>query len=117
MSDNAKTANGVKTFTDGNFQTEVVASGTPVLVDFWAQWCGPCHMLTPTVEQLAGEYDGRVAVGKLNIDENPKTAAEFGIRSIPTILVFQDGKVAEALVGVQPKDRYKDVLDKLTGGN
>ncbi len=97
-------------FTDTNFQSEVLDSDQPVLVDFWAAWCGPCRVVGPTIEELAHEYDGTVKVGKLNTDENPQTPSDFGISSIPAVLLFKDGKVVETLVGVQPKERYEAAL-------
>ncbi len=97
-------------FTDANFQSEVLDSDQPVLVDFWAAWCGPCRAVGPTIEQLAEQYDGTVKVGKLNIDENPQSPSGFGIHSIPAVLLFKDGKVVETLVGVQPKERYEQAL-------
>ncbi len=100
-------------FTDANFQTEVIDSDQPVLVDFWAAWCPPCRALGPTIEELAKQYDGTVKVGKLNIDENPQTPSSFGIGSIPAVLLFDDGKVVETLVGVQPKERYEQALGQV----
>ncbi len=97
-------------FTDANFTSEVLDSDLPVLVDFWAAWCGPCRVVGPTIEELAHEYDGTVKVGKLNVDENQQAPSDFGINSIPTVLLFKDGKVVETLVGVQPKERYEAVL-------
>ena len=97
-------------FTDANFNEEVLASDRPVLVDFWAPWCGPCHALAPTIEALSEQYEGRVRVGKLNVDENPATAEAYGIRSIPVVLLFDKGKVVERFVGVQPKQRYEEIL-------
>ncbi len=97
-------------FTDANFQSEVLDSDQPVLVDFWATWCGPCRAVGPTIEELAKQYDGTVKVGKLNIDENPQAPSGFGIMSIPAVLLFKDGKVVETLVGVQPKERYEAAL-------
>ncbi len=88
--------------TDSNFD-EVVNSGKPVLVDFWAEWCGPCKMIGPVVEELAGDYDGRAVVAKLNVDENPQTTAKFGVRSIPTLLVFKGGQIVDKQVGAVPK--------------
>ncbi len=99
--------------TDANFQSEVLESDQPVLVDFWAAWCGPCRVVGPTIEELAHEYDGTVKVGKLNIDENQQAPSDFGISSIPTVLLFKDGKVVETLVGVQPKERYEAVLGQV----
>ncbi len=102
-------SNAIK-FTDANFQSEVLDSDQPVLVDFWAAWCGPCRAVGPTIEELAKQYDGTVKIGKLNIDENPQAPSGFGIHSIPAVLLFKDGKVVETLVGVQPKERYEAAL-------
>lgn len=90
-------------FTDSNFQEEVLKSDKPVLVDFWANWCGPCHMLAPTIKELANDFDGEIKVGKLDVDENQYTASQFGIMSIPTVILFQGGRALTRLVGVQPK--------------
>ncbi|MCH7686725.1 MAG: thioredoxin [Planctomycetes bacterium] len=98
-------------FTDANFQSEVLDSDKPVLVDFWAAWCGPCRVVSPTIEELAHEYDGTVKVGKLNIDENPQAPSDFGISSIPAVLLFKDGKVVETLVGVQSRERYQQAIE------
>ncbi len=100
-------------FTDANFQSEVLDSDQPVLVDFWAAWCGPCRAVGPTIEELAKQFDGTVKVGKLNIDENPQAPSGFNIHSIPAVLVFKDGKVVETLVGVQPKERYAQALQQV----
>ena len=100
-------------FTDANFQNEVLDSDQPVLVDFWAAWCGPCRAVGPTIEALAEQYDGTVKVGKLNIDENPKAPNGFGIHSIPAVLLFKDGKVVESLIGVQSKERYEQALQQV----
>ena len=100
-------------FTDANFQSEVLDSDQPVLVDFWAAWCGPCHAVAPTIEELAKQYDGTVKVGKLNVDENQQSAGSFGISSIPAVLLFKNGKVVETLVGVQPKQRYEAALGQV----
>lgn len=91
------------TVTDENFAREVEAASLPVLLDLWAAWCGPCQVIAPVVEQLAAELAGRVKVGKLNVDENPQTAARFGVRSIPTLLIFKNGREADRLVGALPK--------------
>ena len=99
-----------KVFTDQNFEEEVLNSQKPVLVDFWAPWCGPCQMMGPIIEELAEELEGKVVVGKLNVDENPQMAQKYGIMSIPTLLVFKNGQVVEQFVGVQPKEVLKRVL-------
>ena len=97
-------------FTDTNFQREVIDSDTPVLVDFWAVWCGPCKMIAPVVEELASEYNGLLKVGKVNVDTNPEVSMKFGIRSIPTIMIFKGGKVVEQIIGALPK---KTLVDKV----
>ena len=101
----------VHEFTDSNFSTEVLKSDTPVLVDFWAPWCGPCRQIAPAIDQLASENAGAVKVGKVNIDENPGTAQEYGVSSIPTLLIFNGGEVVNRLVGAQPKSRLQQALD------
>jgi thioredoxin 1 len=102
----------VQTFTDSNFDQTVINSATPVLVDFWAEWCGPCKRLAPTVDALAGEYNGKVTIGKLNVDENPTTAEKFQIRGIPALLLFKGGQVVESVIGLQQKDVLKKVIDR-----
>ena len=96
--------------TDDNFSEEVLQANEPVLVDFWAAWCGPCRMVAPIVEELAGEYDGRAKVCKLDVDAAQKTAGEFGIRSIPTLLIFKEGKVADQVIGAVPKTQIPEKL-------
>ncbi|MFA7319635.1 MAG: thioredoxin [Parcubacteria group bacterium] len=100
-------------FTDQNFDQEVMKSDKPTLVDFWAPWCGPCQMMGPIVEELASEMGDKVKVGKLNVDENPATAQAFTVMSIPTILIFKDGKVAQKFIGVQSKEALKEALEKI----
>ena len=97
---------------DQNFDSEVLNSNVPVIVDFWAEWCGPCKMLAPTVEALANEYAGKVKVGKLNVDDNVSSASRFNIRGIPTLLIFQHGQIKEQLVGTQPKSVIEKALNK-----
>jgi thioredoxin 1 len=99
-----------KVFTDHNFEQEVLNSQKPVLVDFWAPWCGPCQMMGPIIEQLAEELEGKVIVGKINVDENPQMAQKYGIMSIPTLLVFKNGQVVEQFLGIQPKEVLMQVL-------
>jgi thioredoxin len=105
----------VQTFTDGNFDDTVLKSSAPVLVDFWAEWCGPCKRLAPTVDALAADYAGKVTFGKLNVDENPNVSFKFQIRGIPTLLLFKGGQVVESVVGLTQKDDLKKVIDKHIG--
>jgi thioredoxin 1 len=105
-------AGKVQVFSDANFETEVLKSEVPTLVDFWAVWCAPCRALAPTIEELAGQYDGRVKVGKLNVDENAETGNRFQIRGIPTLLLFHRGVVKETMVGLQAKEKIEQVLNK-----
>jgi thioredoxin 1 len=102
----------VQTLTDSNFEDSVIKSATLVLVDFWAEWCGPCRRLAPTVDELATDFDGRMVVGKLNVDDNPSTAGRFSIRGIPTLLLFKGGQIVEQVVGLADKDSLKKLIDK-----
>ncbi|HVB38899.1 MAG TPA: thioredoxin [Vicinamibacterales bacterium] len=105
-------AENVQVFSDGNFEDQVIKSGSPVLVDFWAEWCAPCKRLGPTVDALAADYAGKVVVGKLNVDDNPNTPGQYGIRGIPTLLLFKGGQVVESVVGLVQKDDLKKVIDR-----
>ena len=98
--------------TDAEFESTVLQSDKPVILDFWAEWCQPCKMLSPTVEEIAGEYEDAVKVGKLNVDDNPDTATKYGIRGIPTLLFFKGGQVVQQLVGVKSKSEIKKVIDE-----
>ena len=99
-------------FTDQNFDQEVLKSDKPVLVDFWAPWCGPCQAMGPIIEELANEYEGKVKVGKINVDENAQTAEKYEIMSIPSLKIFKGGQVIEELVGMQAKENLKSALDR-----
>jgi thioredoxin 1 len=105
-------AENVHTFTDGNFDETVLKAGVPVLVDFWAEWCGPCRRLAPTIDALAADYAGKVTVGKMNIDDNPDTPTKFRIMGIPAVLLFKNGQVVESVVGLAPKEDFKRAIDK-----
>tara|TARA_R110002126_G_scaffold3477_1_gene19801 strand:+ start:6170 stop:6496 length:327 start_codon:yes stop_codon:yes gene_type:complete len=98
-------------FTDSNFEAEVLNSDKPVLVDFWAEWCGPCRMIGPVVEEMAGEYDGKAKIGKVNVDNNPEISVKYGIRSIPALLIFKNGEVVDQIVGAVPKPHLTKQLD------
>ena len=108
-----ESAGGPVNVTDGTFSDQVERSATPVLLDLWADWCGPCHMLAPVISQLSSELAGRIKVAKLNIDENPRTAARFGVQSIPTLLVLKAGAEVDRLVGVQPKQEILRRLENI----
>ncbi len=98
-------------FTDSNFEDEVEKSDTPVLVDFWAEWCGPCRMVGPVVDEIAGEYEGKAKVGKVNVDHNPEVSVKYGIRSIPALMIFKNGEVVDTIIGAVPKTHIKKQLD------
>ena len=100
-------------FTDGNFEEEVLKAEKPCLVDFWAEWCGPCLMVGPIVEEIASEYGEKLKVGKLNVDQNGQTAAKYGIMSIPSLLIFNQGKVVDQIVGAVPKKQFVERIDKI----
>ena len=102
-----------QTFTDSNFKDHVLQSKTPVVVDFWAPWCGPCKIVSPIIEELAKDYEGKVVVGKLNVDENVQTAGQYGVMSIPTVMIFKDGKPVQSLIGAQGKQTYKTEIEKV----
>jgi len=102
----------VKTFTDANFDTDVLQSTVPVLVDFWATWCAPCKAIAPVVDAIADEYAGKVAVGKVNVDDNPATPGKYGVRGIPTIILFKEGKVIDQVVGAVPKAQLEALIKK-----
>jgi thioredoxin 1 len=107
-------SSNIITLTKDNFAQQVLNSNTPILVDFWAEWCGPCKMIAPVLDELADEYSGRIHIGKVNIDEHQELASEYGVRAIPTLLLFQNGQVAEQIVGLRSKRDLKASFDKLT---
>ncbi len=99
-------------FSDAQFEADVLKSDTPVLVDFWATWCAPCKAIAPVLDQLAEEYDGKVKIGKVNVDENPGTPGQYGVRGIPTMILFKNGEIVDQLVGAVPKNQIESLLDK-----
>ncbi len=99
--------------TDGNFEPEILKSDIPALVDFWAPWCGPCHIIAPVIEELAKEYTGRLKVAKMNVEENPATPPRYGIRGIPTIILFKNGQVFDQIVGAVPKSKVEEMIKKV----
>lgn len=109
-------AETVLEFTDANFDEEVLGASEPVLVDFWAEWCMPCRMLAPTIDQIATEYEGKVKVGKIDTDSNRDVSVRFGITAIPTIILFKDGNVAQKFVGLTKKEEFAKALDTALGG-
>ncbi len=100
---------------DSNFEKEVLKAKTPVLVDFWAAWCGPCRMVAPMIDELAKEYEGRIAFGKVDVDQNPAIAGKYGIMGIPTLIIFNEGKPISQIVGARPKSELKSSLDSVLG--
>ena len=105
-------SDSIKNISDASFDSDVLNSDVPVLVDYWAEWCGPCKMIAPLLEDAARQYEGRVIIAKLNVDENPDTAAKFGIRGIPTLMLFKDGKAAATKVGAMSKSQLTAFLDE-----
>jgi thioredoxin 1 len=105
----------IMTFTDDNWQSDVLGSKVPVLVDFWAEWCGPCRALAPTIDQLAAEFAGKVAVGKMDMDKNMNVPVQYQIQAIPTLMIFKDGKLVQKFVGLQPKADYVNALKAIAG--
>lgn len=101
------------TFTDDNFDAEVLKSDQPVVIDFWAAWCGPCRMIAPIIEELSDEFDGKAKIGKLDVDENQQTAIKYGVRSIPTVLFVKDGEVKDTIIGAVPKAMFVEKLESL----
>ena len=99
------------TVTDDNFDDQVIQSEIPVLVDFWAEWCGPCKVIGPTIDALAADYLGKIKVAKLNVDDSPETAGRFGVRSIPTLIVFKDGEAQQAAIGVRPQGQLAELIE------
>ena len=102
-------------FTDKDFEEQVLKSDTPVVVDFWAPWCAPCRIVSPIVEELAKEYEGKLKIGKLNVDENPENASKYGVMSIPSLIFFKNGQPVKTMIGAQSKENYKKGLDESLG--
>ncbi|WP_155140145.1 thioredoxin TrxA [Aquisalinus luteolus] len=105
----------LKTITDDSFQDDVIDAGTPVLVDFWATWCGPCRQIAPALEEIAKEYDGKITVAKIDIDDNPETPGKYGVRGVPTLMIFKDGEVAATSVGAKPKGQLVQWINETVG--
>ena len=97
---------------DQDFESNVLKADAPVIVDFWAPWCGPCRMVSPTIDELAKEYEGKLVVGKMNVDENQVPASQFNVMSIPTVMIFKDGKPVKSIIGAQGKESYKKAIDE-----
>lgn len=106
-------ADNVLHFNDDNFEKEIGTSESPVLVDFWAPWCGPCKSIGPIIEELSSLYAGRLKVAKINVDDNPKAASAYGVRSIPTIIMFKGGKICDTIIGLVPKERLEEFINKV----
>tara|TARA_B100001113_G_scaffold353370_1_gene357431 strand:- start:1086 stop:1412 length:327 start_codon:yes stop_codon:yes gene_type:complete len=106
-------SNNVNEFTDENFDVDVAKSELPVLIDFWAAWCGPCKAIAPVIEEIAVEYEGKIKVGKVDVDKNQNTAMKYGVRSIPTLLIMKSGEVVNQIVGAVPKENITDILNKV----
>jgi thioredoxin 1 len=104
---------GISKVSDQSFEADVLGSSEPVLVDYWAEWCGPCKQIAPALEEIASEMDGRVSIAKLNIDENPQTPTKYGVRGIPTLMLFKDGQVAATKVGALPKSKLVDWIESV----
>jgi len=108
-------SDGLMEFTDADFDSKISNSDIPVLIDFWAPWCGPCKVMTPTIEKLAGEFAGRVLIGKMDVQAHPQAAGKLGIRSIPTLLFFKNGQIVDSLIGVAGEDKIKDKMEIILG--
>ncbi|MEE9614921.1 MAG: thioredoxin TrxA [Thermodesulfobacteriota bacterium] len=112
MAEDMKNMENIVNVTDSSFETEVLKSEVPAVIDFWAEWCAPCKAIAPIIEEMAGNYEGKIKIAKMNVDENPGTPGKYGVRGIPTLILFKNGEVVDQLVGAVPKAKIQELIDK-----